>query len=236
MAGGRPSDIDRTIGERRVEHADGTFELVPVTVSERIIGALRAGNYPEQAAAAAGINKTSLYEWQRIGARATAAVHKGHKTQRQLTAHERRCILFSNAVAEAQATWEVAAVGRLEQLGRGGHEVVTITEKIDGSGNLTERTTKTETLAPNAQVLEWRLTRMHPDRYSQRVEVTGAAGGPLELSVEERADSLADQAAAFLAREHEAAAAEAKAKRKPKRAPRDAPRAPAANGTNGEHS
>lgn len=59
-----------------------------------IVRSLRAGNYVETAAAAAGISKSTLYDWLRRGARAKSGAHKE----------------FADAVANAQAEGEQSMV------------------------------------------------------------------------------------------------------------------------------
>ncbi len=178
---GRPSNIDSVIGHTR----DGE----PITVADRILAALRAGNYVEAAAGSAGITKTTVYEWLKIGAQAGMRTNSG-KPGVKVTAHEKRCMAFADAVREAEHGWEVDSNARLQQLAAGGVTTVTETVKVDADGKVLERTTKTEHHAPSAQVLEWRLTRRFPDRYSTRVEVSGPAGEPVPVEV--RARSLAD--------------------------------------------
>ena len=68
-------------------------KLTPA-VQARIVAHLRAGNYIETAAAAAGITKETLYDWLRRGAAETFGPHRQ----------------FSDAVQEAQAAAETDMV------------------------------------------------------------------------------------------------------------------------------
>jgi transposase len=68
-------------------------------IQEKIVSYIRAGNYVETAAAAAGINKKTLYEWLKRGAQAQSGIYKD----------------FSNAVGQAQALSEVEAVEELRR-------------------------------------------------------------------------------------------------------------------------
>lgn len=191
---GRPSPIDAVVAYRE---DDGT----PITVADRIVASIRAGNYFEPAVLAAGVVKDTAYEWLKVAGR-TRLRARGRPLDEldpPVTPHERRCVEFSDAVDAAQGLWEVGANTTLEQLGRGGLKVVTVTEKHDAAGKLLEKSTKTETLAPNAQVIEWRLTRRHPDRYGHRIDVDGTFDGKITFTVEERAANLADGLADFLA-------------------------------------
>lgn len=155
-----------------------TIDGRDITAAEQIVASIRAGNYVETAAAAAGIAKETLYEWLRVGANAR---HKPAHGKGSRTAHERRCIEFSDAVAAAVAASESEAVARLEQIARGGLAVKVETVKVDATGNVIERTTRTEQTLPDARVLEWRLERRFSKRWGQKgsLEVTGADGGPI---------------------------------------------------------
>lgn len=206
MPAGRPSSIDHIVGTR----PDGTG----ITAADRILEILRIGGYFEEACAAAGISRETGYEWLRRGAQAHAALTRNPKAK--ITAHERRCLQFSDAKARAEAEWEAMALGELERMARGGRQLTTTTEKRDAEGNVIETTTRTETLAPNARVLMWRLERRYPNRYAGRIEVTGAEGGPL-ISAEERASAIASQAVEYL--ENVTSIESAPTKRAAKKAP-----------------
>lgn len=70
-------------------------------IHNRIVNAIKAGNYMETAAAAAGINKSTLYKWLRDGERANRGIMKE----------------FSNAVHMALAQSEMADVDVLRKAG-----------------------------------------------------------------------------------------------------------------------
>lgn len=191
---GQPSKIDAIVSHRD----DGT----PITVFDRIVSALRVGQYFEHATAQAGVSKETAYGWLRLAGRLKIEAKGQLVDVAAITAHEARCIEFSDAVAEAESSWEAGALATLERLARGGVKVTKTVTKRDGAGDgakVLEVTTTEEVLAPNAQVIEWRLTRRFPGRYGQRVEITGADGGPLVMSVEDRTDALASQFEAYLA-------------------------------------
>lgn len=191
---GQPSPIDRVIG-----YDPQTGD--PITVAERIVRSIRAGNYFEPSAIAAGVTKETAYEWLRVAGkvRLTARGRPLDTLTPQPTHHQRRCVEFSDAVDEAQGLWEVGANTQLEALSRGGLTVETVTEKHDPAGKLLERTVKTETLAPNAQVIEWRLTRKNRLRYGDKLDIDAHLDGQVQLTVEERASDLMTDLAAYLA-------------------------------------
>lgn len=168
MPGGRPTKIDQVLDTRGGQ---------PVTVADTIVSAVRAGNYIETAAALAGITKPTLYDWLNTGSNAAM---KGGK----LTAQERRCMEFSNAVGRAMAESEAEDVAGLAALARG----VTRVERIvvDAEGNELSRTTVAERTPPNDKVLMWRLERRFGERWGRnRIEVSGPEGGPMEVSIDE---------------------------------------------------
>lgn len=185
---GRPPKLQQTIAHTK----DGQ----PVTVHDRIVSSLRAGNYIEASAALAGVSKQSVYEWLKVGAQASADLANGRVAPSKLTKHQRDCMGFSDAVAEAQATAEVRDVAALSKLADGGTKVTTVTEKKDRAGNVVETVTRTETLAPSPQVLQWRLERRFPDRWGRRrIELSGPDGEA--IPVEARVAGLVAAARAF---------------------------------------
>jgi hypothetical protein len=219
---GRPSKIDQVVGYRTINHDDGTTEQRPVTTADRITAHLRNGNYFEQACAAAGVHRETAYGWLRIGAQAIArAASTGIPLDDlDLPVHHLACVAFSDAVAEAEAEWEVRANTTLETLARGGITSETVTEKQDptrldenGQPLVVERTVRTERTLPSAQVLEWRLTRRFPERYGHRVDLVARAGDG-SLPMNDRAAALAAELRSYL-QGREDAAAEADAATEP---------------------
>jgi transposase len=70
----------------------------------KIVEALKMGNYIETAAALAGINKTTIYEWLKRGARELERVENNPNAK--IRKDEERFVVFSNAVKKAQAEAE----------------------------------------------------------------------------------------------------------------------------------
>lgn len=198
----RPSSINQVL--RTVTSPDGKTTR-KVTVADQIVQSITAGNYFEQSCAAAGVGKSTGYRWLREGALAARRLEAGGTAKKaKLTANDLACMEFWHAVVEAEAMWEVAAVTTLEQLGRGGLTHVTETERRDPQGKLIDRTTKTETLAPDVRVLLWRLERKFPERYGKRVEVTTSVPDP--LTRDDRAEAIADQIESYMKGREDAAA------------------------------
>lgn len=203
MPGGRPSLIDNIIGH------DDTGQ--PITVADRIVAGLRAGSYLEPAIAATGVGKVTVYEWIKLAGRVRIRSNGEPLDTLDLTAHERRCCEFLNAVEEAEGIYEIGALTSLERLARGGLVLRTVTRKYDGDGptaTCVERTEREETLAPNAQVIQWRLSRRFPARYAQRIDIDMAGGLGPQLSDEDRAGELVTALDAYLEGVADQAAAE----------------------------
>lgn len=192
---GRPSALDRVIARNDNDE--------PITAEERILEDLQNGAYVETACANVGIHKDTYYGWRKIAAK-VRATHDGRIPTRGLTAHERRCCTFSDAVAAAEASFERDALARLASAARGGNvKTKTVIKRgppVAGTGEagpVLETTTTTERLPPDASVDEWRLERKYPRKYGRRVELVGDDERPI-FSIEERTDQLADQLETFL--------------------------------------
>ena len=89
MAGGRPTKLD-------------------YKVQEKIIQAIKAGNYMETAAAYAGISKSTLYDWLKRGEREKQRVAKNPRYR--IRKSEKIYVDFSDAVEKALAEAEVRDV------------------------------------------------------------------------------------------------------------------------------
>lgn len=77
-------------------------------MQEQIVQAIRAGNYIETAASYAGINKTTLYDWLRRGAREKERVANNNRAR--IRKEEQPYVEFSNAVEKALAEAEMRDV------------------------------------------------------------------------------------------------------------------------------
>lgn len=80
-------------------------------IRDSVASALRAGNYIETAAAYAGINKTTLYDWLKRGEREKQRIESnpGAKARKS----EALFVDFSNAVQKAMADAEVRDVATI---------------------------------------------------------------------------------------------------------------------------
>lgn len=75
---------------------------------EKIISAIKAGNYIETAAAYAGISKNTLYEWLKRGEREKQRVEKSNKAK--IKKSEEIYVIFTDAVEKALAEAEMRDV------------------------------------------------------------------------------------------------------------------------------
>lgn len=170
---------------RRV-HRGRPTKLTP-QVAEKIIAAVRAGNYLETAAENAGVNRTTLYRWQQAGSDADADPELRD---------------FCNALTRARAEAEARMVGCVLRDAMGGTVVKRITRTYRNGVVETEE----QVTPPNHRAAIEFLSRSFPQTWGRRaVEVTGADGGPVQ--VEQRSviiGVLADRLHATFAGELEA--------------------------------
>ena len=119
----------------------------------RIVEALTNGNYIETSARYAGITPAGMYKWINRGNEERQRIADGEKPR--LT--ETIFVDFVEAVEKARAQAEMRNVGLIQKAA------------MDGTW----------------QASAWYLERSYPKRWgrSDRVEHTGADGGPVEVSV-----------------------------------------------------
>lgn len=176
---GAPTAIDDVVA-----YLDG----LPITAGERIISHVARGSYVEAAAAAVNLELHVLYEWMRKGADA----NRKRATGKALGANEKRFAWFASELVKAEGTAEAEAIGTIYDLGRGGlpHVIETVKVRVikgkDDAPDVEEeieRTTRTETLAPNAAALTWHADRRWSKRWTRRsqIEISGVDGGPIQV-------------------------------------------------------
>ncbi len=151
---GRPKGTrNRTAAEKeaakRAKKPVGRPEKYDDGLGERICDFVRMGSYLETAAAAVGIDRTTLYAWLKHGNVFIEAEDAGKPRNMKHAKYKRFVENITKAAAEAE----------LMDL-----------QRIDAA-------------ADNIwQAAAWKLERKHPQRYAltNRVEMTGKNGGPLE--------------------------------------------------------
>lgn len=178
--GGRPSKLDQV--HTRRTRSDGT--TVDITNADRIIELIGAGAYVERACKTVDIAKGTFYGWLQVAGHARAKLAANPNAR--LSAHERRCVEFSDAVDRAEAEYEMGALLQLERLAAG-LPVEKVTERyeviVDANGQqverLVERKVVRERNAPDARVIMWKLTRRFPERYQLQPNAGAAEPGEL---------------------------------------------------------
>lgn len=193
---GRPALLTAIVGTN-------TETGEPVTVHDRIISALRAGAFFHEACAFAGIHRDTAYGWLSTAGRIRIRTG-GDPDPDEVTDHERNCLRFSDAKAEAEAVWVVQSHLTLERLGRGGIPQVRRVEKrgpdtADGTpGPVLEVTETTEYTLPDARVLLTRMERRFPRRYGRVIGEDDERESSEGLTVEDRQESLLEAFDAYL--------------------------------------
>lgn len=140
----------------------------------RICDMLRAGNYLETAAAYAGVNKTTLYDWMKRGAREMERVEKS-EGKAKIRKKEQPYVDFSNAIEKALAEAEV-------------RDLIIISNAA-----------KTDWKAA-----AWKLERKNWQRWGRKDKIdanlqhTGKDGGPIETEMKLDFSKLSDEELAIL--------------------------------------
>lgn len=145
-------------------------------VHEKIVTAVRAGNYVETAAAYAGVHPTTVFRWLREADEpgASRAVRE-----------------FRYAVDSARAESEVRVVGQIQRVIMGGHVLAETTRTLPDGTVETER----KYAPPDGRVALEFAARAFPDRWARRaaLEVTGQGGGPVQVEHTQVIQSLAER-------------------------------------------
>ena len=162
-----------------------------VTVRTTILEAIGNGVHGEVAAASAGISRAMFLGWLRDAAKLASDGRPAHT----MTRDEQALMRFASDYQQAEAAYEVRMNELLHKVSTGelvkSHTMV----ELDSGGQVIRTINKTETMLPDARTILQRLQARFPARYRQGVEVTGAEGGPIEVSV--RLSELVGQLAAL---------------------------------------
>lgn len=188
---GRVNEIHTVIDQR-----DGGE--VQVTRLDRIIETFRVGGTIADAAARAGVARQCLYDWQRKGVRVRAELIAGTKRDAELTADDLDYLAYVEAVEKAESEGKLLLLGLNDRLARGGIPLTTTTVKTDATGNVVERTEKTEHTLPDGAAIRWALQCRWPDEFQPRQKVELAGQVAIEGQPADRAADLAESLRAYL--------------------------------------
>lgn len=169
---------------------DGTGK--PTSIIDRAEEAFRRGAFVQDVAARIGWPVANLRQWLKTGAEAVASVAQGKARTHELSPHQRQCADLHMRVGRAEADARLMMLAIVQRRATGGHKR-TETVIRTTNGQPVETTVRTITEAPDARAATWLLEHRWPADYGRRqVEVTGAAGGPIEVDVKTAAERLAD--------------------------------------------
>lgn len=226
MPGGRPPKLDLIVDRVPVidpESKQPTGDLRGVTMIEKLTGDLRVGMPVHRAAKRAGITSETFYQWEKSAGRARTVL--ANDPDAEISDYDRLCIVFSDAVDQAELEWEARQNTELERLARGGIEQVETVVKVQrdpatGQETELERRTKTTRTLPDANVLLTRLKLRFPKEYAERHVLAGDSESGA-IPVEIRVAALADAAQRFAAENRPRSRRRARRRLRTKAASRD---------------
>ena len=163
-------------------------------------------------AQAAGIHPATIHDWMRRGTEDTnftqTALDPDDYTSREVRALGKAAQIpgytrlrkaelaaaiaakpsefsdFSDSIKKAEAEAENEWLAGVAHIARGTGVTTTVTEELDGAGNVKTRTTRTVTGLGSWQAYAWLLERRHPERWA-RTERPAAGDGAGTLDPEE---------------------------------------------------
>lgn len=133
-------------------------------MADRIVTAVRAGNYLETAAHYAGVHPATVFRWLKEADDDDAPASK---------------VRFREAVNRARAESEIRVVGQIQRVIMGGQVLREVTRTMPDGGTETER----HYAPPDGRVALEFMSRAYPDRWARRsaIEVSGPDGGPIQV-------------------------------------------------------
>lgn len=186
MGTGRPTGHPTKLTHRISAPTDEN-PLRTVTVGEYICEMIATtGRRPGACAAAAGVSRRACDQWLVDAKSAEVRQQEG----KLLYPQERLVLDFLLKVRLAQSRWVAERIETHKQIASGGLTTVEVIEKTDPTETVTnddgervpkvlERRVKTTRLLPDARAIEWELKMLAGDEFAERLELTGADGGPI---------------------------------------------------------
>ena len=174
-----------------------------VTVAQAIVDHVEVtGLRPTLCAHAGHVTREQVSRWLVAASRYAERADRG----KSLTANEQTILRFANDCAAAKARWISDRLETHRQIAAGGLTTAEVVETVDpterdedGRPKIIARRVKTQRLLPDARAIEWELARLAKEEgFADRVEVTGADGGPIETeSREEREERIEQELLAY---------------------------------------
>lgn len=146
-----------------------------------------------------GVDRVTLSQWLKHGARLEAAINhrQGIKPRNldtdPLTEHDALCLELCIAVNKAQADTAVLIAAGVLSLGTTRHTEKRVTKRYDNAGNEIGRDETTVEKPPDLKALTWFGEHRFPDIFTppSRVEISGPDGEPIPIEV--RANAAAER-------------------------------------------
>jgi hypothetical protein len=161
-----------------------------------ILAAVRSHQRPEVAVALAGCRIDVFYEALRTGARANERLQDGARLS-DLSPYERKCAEFSEAYSRAESYSEAVGIRTVTSGATTAQVTEKTTTKCIGKDDDNQPIMVTETTVTRApgdwRAMAWYLEHMPYSKYrgQQRIELTGADGGPIALEFAARLEAIA---------------------------------------------
>lgn len=151
------------------------------TVHDRLVTAIGSGMSMAKAAEYAGVDAATVSKWLSEGLRLSRDVPRGRRDP-----YQRAQVAFAEDATAAVARSQLRLVQALESLAHGGI-VVQKTKEVETHtpGGVERRFEETnERTLPDVKAITWLLERIDSQQWhlASRVELSGPAGGPVEVN------------------------------------------------------